>query len=360
MKFLEIKNIIIDIHGMNGSHARQEELAETVIALVNRDYRIHIISTDADDDLAAEDFQHANLKYIADEMPPGQETLDKYPGITGHTALWVTDDKGLQRWLATMETPHVSILAEANGPHCLAQLGRLSDLTGVLDPTRHLMDDIAQTVASCRASKHGSPLVIGIGGPPGSRYQQFSLDLRNALSAADFPLVELFDMNAVVKTTAQMLEDDGETNDWKLKGADWFHTVLIPALRNREPFYQEDCPEALHADYGPYFPLFLSEESILICFGEMPFRPPFTDVIDLDILLELSPQENTRRLYEIPAGETFDPKFIEQFLLREGKVYQQYLETHDVLRRAAIRVNANSENAFYLSDPDSGPARPAV
>jgi hypothetical protein len=85
----------------------------------------------------------------------------------------------------------------------------------------------------------------------------------------------------------------------------------------------------------------LSEESIVLVLGELLFAPPVRERLDVPILLEVSPRETTRRLYEIAAGEAFDAKFIRQYLAGQGGRYRDYLERNQVLQRSTLSIDAN-------------------
>ena len=67
------------------------------------------------------------------------------------------------------------------------------------------------------------------------------------------------------------------------------------------------------------------------------------------------PGETPRGVYEIPPGERFDPKFTRQYLSREGRIYQAYLERHHVRERASLRVDANREGACFALPGNAAP-----
>ncbi len=126
-------------------------------------------------------------------------------------------------------------------------------------------------------------------------------------------------------------------------------------LKEGRTVYVEQMPGFLPEDFSAHFPLFLTHQSILIVFAELLFIRPISELLDMSILLEVSPEETTRRLYEIPGGERFDPKFTEQYMKREGRIYAGYLADHKVKENVMIRVNANQEKALKLNTAVAAP-----
>jgi hypothetical protein len=94
---------------------------------------------------------------------------------------------------------------------------------------------------------------------------------------------------------------------------------------------------------------------VLLIFSDTLFSSPLFDALHLSLVLEVSPEESTRRLYEIPPDESFDPKFTKQYLEREGKLYRKYLKENRVLERAALRIDADHPNALHFLTEDGAP-----
>jgi hypothetical protein len=94
---------------------------------------------------------------------------------------------------------------------------------------------------------------------------------------------------------------------------------------------------------------------VVIFLGEMLFVPDIMGYLDVSLLLELTPTESARRLYEMPAGESFDPKFTAQYLEKEGGRYSAYLERNGVGQRVDIRIDANRPTGFRYADEPSPP-----
>ena len=94
---------------------------------------------------------------------------------------------------------------------------------------------------------------------------------------------------------------------------------------------------------------------MVLAFAGMPFAPPLMGLFDVTVLLETSPQETTRRIYEIDE-QSFDAKFTGQYLAHEGRTYERYLERNSVRERVSLRVDANTPGTFFLLAPAQGAA----
>jgi hypothetical protein len=126
----------------------------------------------------------------------------------------------------------------------------------------------------------------------------------------------------------------------------WVLSSILQPLSAGRRIYVESMPEHLPPEFAGHFPLFVTEDSVLLVLGEMLFAPPVVDLLDLRVLLDVSPAETTRRLYEIPRHEAFDAKFEAQYLAHEGRLYNEYLQRFDVLRRIDCHIDANHPGAF--------------
>lgn len=352
-----IRAVALDIAGAQRSHDRQDELSEFIWHLLQRHYRMFLFTTERGADLSREDFSHPLLTFLREEMPPSQAVLEAHPELLAAETLWITDDEQLQRWigqagLAFMHLEHNGH-SRPGGQH----LSRLSELSALLDPTGLLLRDVTTMVDDLRRFRPQGALLVGLGGPPLSGYQQFALDLRVRLQDAGHELVELMDLSTLQRTAESLLEQgDSPDSPWvSAEAGRWLRGAVLAPLRAGEAVFVESPPPELPADFGAHFPLYISEASVVLVFAERLFTQELSDAFDLAILLEVSPEETARRLYEIPAGERFDPKFTEQYLQRDGRIYQDYLRLNRVRERASIRVDANREGAFFLEEGKEQP-----
>jgi hypothetical protein len=352
-----IKAVALDIAGAGSSFERQDDLSEFIWHLLDRHYRMYLFSTHPDEDLAGEEFAHPALEFLREEMPPSQAALEAHPQLATPETIWITDDVRLQAWIRELGLPFMHLKHHAKALPGGQHLLRLSDLSALLQPTALLLNDLAAMVDDVRRFRPQGALLVAIGGPPLSGYQQFALDLRMHLQQRGHDLVELLDLSSLMHSAEALLEAGVPTGSpWVSPEVErWLRASVLAPLRAGQAVYVEKPPAGLPADFGAHFPLYISEASVLLLFGEQVFAPEIAEAADVSILLEVSPEETTRRLFEIPPGQPFDAKFTAQYLSREGRVYADYLQRNRVRERASVRVNADQEGAFQLQEEAAAP-----
>ncbi len=237
------------------------------------------------------------------------------------------------------------------------RIGRISELGILLDPTALLLGDVVRVVDDFSENREKITLLIGVGGPPLSGYQKFSLELKSRLQDGEHDLVELLDLTHLITATEDILSSGSlSLSPWvNLEIGQWVSREIFQPLRSGSQVYIERPPEGFPKEFSNNFPLYISREAVLIVFAELLFVPAISEILDIAVLLEVSPEETTRRLYELPTGERFDPKFTKQYLKREGRVYRQYLRDNRVEEQATLRVNANKGLAYLLSERKPAP-----
>jgi hypothetical protein len=355
----QIRAVVLDIADAGASYQRQDEVSDFIWNLLGQNYQIYLCSSNPRNDLGGEeDFEHPRLVFLREEMPPSVKLVETHLPLGDPATLWVTNEPLLQRWIARAGMPFIGVgPAKAATPEPVPWIAHLSDLGALLHPTGFVLDEALRRVTGLRSGKPAGPLLVGVGGPPQSGYQQFALDLRGRLQDADFPLVELLDLSLLLASCDELLRrEPAAGGPWVSPAAGaWVAESVLAPLRQGNPVYQERLPAGLPADFAAHFPLFISRDSVLLVFAELLFTPAVSDHLDLAILLEVSPEELTRRLYEIPSGERIDPRFTDQFLVREGHIYQEYLRANRVVEHAALRVDANHPHAFHFSTEPGPP-----
>lgn len=357
MDLKRIRAVALDIAGANRTYERQDDVSEFIWHLLERHYRMFLFSSNPDEDLSGEDFAHPGLVFLREAMPPGRALLQTHPELLAVETLWITDDPQTQRWIAEHGMPFMYLQPGDGTPPGGQFLPRLSELSALLHPTLLLMDDLVRMVDDLRRFRPEGPLLVGIGGPPRSDYQNFAVDLRMRLQQAGHELVELMDAGALMRSSEALLEaGEAAANPWVSEEAQrWLREAVLVPLGEGRAVYVKQRPAVLPEDFDAHFPLYVSAASVLLLIGELLFTAPVADALHLSVLLEVSPDETTRRLYEMPSGEKFDPKFTEQYLSREGHIYQDYLERNRVRERVSIRVDANREGAFRLDEREGRP-----
>ena len=70
--------------------------------------------------------------------------------------------------------------------------------------------------------------------------------------------------------------------------------------------------------------------------------------LDFKILIDISPKETARRLYEIEQGTNFSEKFVEQYMEKEGSRYKTYLDAIQAQNMIDIVVDGEFGNMFWI------------
>ena len=349
LDFNSIKTIALDIAGRNETFERQDALSDLIWLLLEKNYSVFLFSSTDEDDLAAEKFLHPHLTILQEKPLPGEALTSRFPALTTPGTLWVTEDRGLQKWIAEQGFPCAFRKGSAALERRGIRYGSLADLGQLLDPSRRVLRDLGHWFRRRGAGAAGGPRLVGIGGPPLSDFQRFTVDLKGQLETEGLPLVELLDLSSFLKNS----EDADGSLGWRDAAAgEWIVEEVLRPLRDGRRVYVETLPQGIPRDFEPHLPLFLSEVSVVLIFAEMLFTAEIAGLLDVSILLEVSPGETARRLYEIPAGQRFDPKFTAQYLAHDGRPYRDYLLASGVAEKATIRISAEVPQVFtFLQHP---------
>ena len=297
-------------------------------------------------------------------LPRIQDVIDgkprcqrEYPLLfaAGDT-LWHSDNGPLQEWLASRGAFCCGLERRAATPHeglSYQHIHGLDELKAWLDPTTLLLDAVIQGLrARARHPQRQLPRVLGIGGPPFSDYAAFSALLAEHLGQADMGLVEAISLDPILP---QALRADPPTTatTWQdtAAGKSFLEHVLVPFQAGKDVFLRQP-PPALEA-LADVFPLFLSAaESTLLLYGEQVLTSPLREHLDVALLFHVDAEETARRYFQLPSPSqqnteplrTADRQtadLTKQYLQREGRYYQRYLQRHRVKERADGMVRAN-------------------
>lgn len=346
--------VVVDVAAAYGDGDVQSALVDFIWHLLERSYQIFLCATKEIERFAAEEFQDPQLVYLRGALPPSEAALEAHPALLAPTTLWISDDPTLQLWIMERGLPYVFPGKGAASFAPALALKRFSELAALLDPTQRTLREVARVVAAQRAASPGRALLVGIGGPPLGGMADFALRLKRELEDQDVDVANLLDLSAFLAASDDLPAPnptapwkDAQTEQWLLD------QVVIPLAQGRR-VYVERRPEAVPKDFDPHFPLFLPEDSVLLLFGELLFVVPLRERLHLSILLEVSPRETARRLYEIPPGEVFDQRFPDQYRKGQGAIYQAYLDANGVAARVDLRINGEVATALHLEPVEEG------
>ena len=353
-----IRSITLDIAETYEDGDLQEQAAELILRLLSQNYQIYLFTSIPKRPIALEDFDHPRLEFLREPMPPAPELAARLTDLVAPTNLWVTDDPDVERWLIEADLPLATRQpAPMPGGRKVLRYHALGELATALDPNAAVLREVQRLLAELAPGRTAGARLIGIGGPPLSGYQELALALKRHLESVGHALVELLDLSTLMRGSERPTDDAPAGADWRTDEAGAWIVGLLGSIKSGEPAYVETLPPGVPEDFAPHLPLYLSPQSVVLAFAEMPFAPPLMGLFDLTVLLETSPQETTRRIYEIDE-QSFDGKFTEQYLSHEGRAYQRYLEAHAVRTRVTLRVDANRPGAFLLL-PAFHPGGPA-
>jgi len=343
-----ITAVVLDVSPGYQSRDVQEALTDLVLHLLERGYQIFLGVTTDPSLLQVEDFAQPGITYLRERLPPSAALLAQHAALREPTTLWITDDAPLQGWIRQEGLPFAfPALREVSFAPDFAFNG-YGDLAAMLDPTVNTLRDISQFIMERRLAKLSGALLVGIGGPPESGFQRFMVQLKPQLESDGAALVDFLDLTAFLRSSDDKPAPGGNGLWRDAAAGQWLLDTVLSPLATGGRVYVERRPAPAPKDFDAHFPLFLSEESIVLVMGEMLFAPPIRDMLDVSILLEVSARETTRRLYEIPAGEDFPAKFLEQYLAGQGGRYRDYLERHQVVQRSTLGIDANRPLAFTI------------
>ena len=74
-----IRSVTLDIAGTYDDGGFQDQVAELIWRLLERNYHIYLVSTNPDQTVDEEDFDHPGLVFLREGMPPSFLTGVSYP-----------------------------------------------------------------------------------------------------------------------------------------------------------------------------------------------------------------------------------------------------------------------------------------
>jgi hypothetical protein len=339
-----ISAFALDMAGSGKSYERQEQLADLVWSLLDKDYQIFLFSSNQKEDLQTEYFQHPRLRFLEQPVPPSDQLTEEIPQLKSSHTLWVTEDAALRGWLNEQKLKLAYRTGGEEFGDRAIRIGSPRDLAVLFDPSGRTVQEIGEAILARLEGRREGAFLVGIGGPPMSGLPEFTVELRGRLQSLGCPVVDLLDVSPFLSA------EEGEAPWSETPGGLWLLDEVIGPLRAGKRVFVEELPqEGVPKDFESHLPLFLSEESVVLVMGERLFVPAVTAALDVTILLEVSARETARRLYEIPAAQPFDAKFIDQYLQHEGKAYKAYLEGHRVAENVMVRVSAEIPGRLSIS-----------
>ena len=345
LDFASIRSVTIDIANTYGEGNLQDEAAEFILRLLSQNYQIYLFSSNPENSVALEEFEHPNLRFLREAMPPAPDLAEHIKDIVSEHNLWISDDPEIGRWTVQHRLPLASRLEpDAAVARMFLRYRTLGEVAAALDPTVRVAAEVVRYLPKLDADAEPKARLIGIGGPPLSGQPDLALAVKQHLEAAGYELVEMLDLSSLEAEDSLQSESASHGGLGSLLDtvANWLRRA-----KAGESFTVEKLPAGFPKEFRSQLPLFVHGESVLIVLGTAPFQGEMGSLFDVRILLEVDEQETVRRIYELDEHSQ-DSEAKEQFLSYDRRVYQEYLETHRVREGGTVRVDANLPGAFVL------------
>ncbi len=333
-----VNTLVFDLPSLTREFRKEDwgGFQEILSVLEQRGFRLYAVETEAPEGRWAGEPQVAYLSGAT------QELLQANPSLSAEGVFWVTDHVKTQAQLAEQNCWFAggnSETEEADGLH----FQHFSDLLEILHPSRASARDFAHLLVETKHHSPQLPLTVGIGGPDECGHAFVVAELVEALEELE-QLVSGLDLTDLLGVE---FEGQREARYWKSpKIRSWVLEDVLRPYSGGKQVVLESEPGFLEALEVTTFPFFAPPEGIMLVWGSPLFLPDFEQLIDLRVHLDLSPRTATARLFEIDEREEFDQSFIESYLQREGRLYQNYLKEFDVENQLDYRIDFENLNAF--------------
>ena len=129
---------------------------------------------------------------------------------------------------------------------------------------------------------------------------------------------------------------------------DWILDTLLRPYDAGETVTVLDEPDFLQGCETSSYPLFWAPEMVVLLWGTTIFVPGIQELLDVKIVLDLTPKAAAARLFELDERSDFNPDFVETYLKGEGRLYGEYLEASQIQQQADFLVQFDNFHAFKL------------
>ena len=345
LDFASIRSVTMDIGATYDEGNLQDEAAEFILRLLSQNYQIYLFSSNPENSVALEEFEHPNLRFLREAMPPAPDLAEHVKDLMAEHNLWISDDPEICRWAELHQLPLASRRQpDAAGARKVLRYRTLGEVAAALDSTVRVAAEVARLLPKQDADARPKARLIGIGGPPLSGQSDLALAIKQHLEAIGYELVEMIDLSSLEAVESLPSETASRSRGVGLLETvtDWLRQAKAGAT-----FSVEFLPVGFPKVFETHLPLFLHGESALIVFGTAPFQGEMGKLFDVRVLLELDDQETVRRIYELDE-QSQDSEAKDLYLSYNLRDYQEYLTAHGVREGATVRVDANLPGTFVL------------
>ena len=329
-----VKNIVFDISNVNTTYEKQDEYTEVISILLKRNYKIYIIDSKNPESLNVEEYRQINLFALNISGPLQLLTEFIEVELTSGITIWCTECPTLHNCLIDTDALVVTIDTPIKPFAKNIRIKNITELAHVLNPGEFIIRSVAFDIIELSKVKNNFPVIVGIGGPPTSKLDEFSNTLKEFIEADQGLLAETINLSKILLDYDDLTNKQAGSNYWKndyLKN--WFLNDILNPLSNGISVQYDRFNKLLVENFGSDFPLFIEKNGILILYSELLFMEDIVQFLNYSILFEMDSNEIIRRLYEFPHESRVDEFFTNQFLKKEGKIYFDYLEDNQVPTR---------------------------
>ena len=336
----QVRHLVFDLNSLPAVCSKEEldSLKRILLVLLERDFQVTVIWEESD--YPVEWRNQKELTVI--RIPRDDATLIFENQILfSPKYFWITENPTIQQHLEE----HDRLFAYGNltseqvpGIH----YEYLRDLLELFNPSQHTVMLLSEIIVELKSQAPQQPLIVGIGGPDECGHAYFIEALLEALENREI-LVEGLDLTELISTefhTRHYWRSD-EIEQWMM------NECLLPFSEGHRVF-METPPAFLDPYETTIYPFFLAPEMILVVWGTALFLPQLQQIMDIGILLEMSPKAATARLFGLDERENFDPDLIRKYEKNDGRLYEYYLQKFKVREWVEQRVDFDNFRAFQL------------
>ncbi|MBC8258928.1 MAG: hypothetical protein H8E38_07925 [SAR324 cluster bacterium] len=343
-----IRRLVFDLDSLSAKFNQDgwENFRQFLLILDDRDFEIVLIS----ESISASDWSTINKLSVLESS--AEIALKNNASLTGNDVFWLTEQPVIQTKLANCSQNYAGSNTGTAQTIGLQYL-HLHDMLQIFHPSKITAADFAATLAKLKQKSPQVPLMLGIGGPDECGHDFFVGELIDALEDHE-QLVSGLDLTQLLGTEfyKQTLSKDKTVSSyWNSEEIqNWvFTNILTPYTQGQQVYLEK--PPAFIQDYEiSSFPFFLAPEMILLVWGTTVFLPEFENIMDVRVLLELSPKTAAARIFALDDRVNFDQTFVDTYQEKEGKIYADYLKQFNVINQVDYRIDFENFNAFRMKE----------
>ncbi|MBF0287037.1 MAG: hypothetical protein HQM14_04405 [SAR324 cluster bacterium] len=333
-----VNHAIFDLNSIPSVETENEkQLFQQIIKiLVDRDFKVTLISENLE---YLPEWQKVEKVAILQMPKDDTAVLFQNKALFSQECFWISENQDIQKHLSRQKLYFASSVHVELHNHGI-QYQHIQDLLELFNPSRHTAMRLCDAILEVKRKSPKQPLIVGIGGPDECGHAFFIDILTEELGRSEF-LVEGIDLTELLG-----IEYHG-AGYWRSSGLkNWMMDEILAPFAKGQRIFIEEAPTWIERYETNAYPFFLAPEMILVVWGTTLFVPPLQEIMDWNILLELSPRAATARLYGIDERENFDPDFVRKYEETDGQLYSDYLRKHEVSACIKETVNFDNLHAF--------------